>query len=155
MAWDGHVADPQLLLVDVGVVDPVDAQLAQLLVVGPRIAAVVPEAEGLEEVLVDDVRPGRDDRVDHVVLDHQRHGVLETGREQAAGQGQDDAAVPVGQHPVDDVRGGGKVAGLEGHVAVGPDQGPGVEGGRVDVPDRVLQQFVLFHFHSLSVSRPM
>ena len=38
---------------------------------------VVPEAEGLEEVLVDDVGAGGDDRVDHVVADHVDEDLLQ------------------------------------------------------------------------------
>ena len=122
---DGHVADPQLVLVDEGVVDAVDAQFAQQVVVHPGRTLVVAEAQGLEEILVDDVGAGGDDGVDHVVLDHQGDGVLQAGGKQGAGQGQDHAAIGVGQHAVGDVRGRGQVAGLERHVAVGARSGAG------------------------------
>ena len=125
------------------------------IVPGSGLVKAQAEAEGLEEVLVDDVGARGDHRVDHVVLDHQRHGVLQTGREQAAGQGQDDAAVPVAQHGVDDVGRRGEVPGLEGHVPAGPDEGTGVEGGGIDVADHVLEQVVLVHVQSFSLSRPM
>ncbi len=65
------VADAKFFLVDERVVDAVDGMLAQLVVeqAGFELVAsdVVLEAEGFEEVLVDDVRAGADDGVDHVV----------------------------------------------------------------------------------------
>ena len=54
---------------------------------------VVPEAEGFEEVLVDDVGPGADDRVDHVVADHVDEHLLQARADQRAGQAEDDAAL--------------------------------------------------------------
>jgi hypothetical protein len=69
----GVVADAELFFVDEGVVDAVDHQLAQVGVAGAVLVLVagdvVLEAEGLEEVLVDDVGAGGDDGVDHVVAD--------------------------------------------------------------------------------------
>ena len=57
------VADAQLVFVDERVVDAVDRVVAQLAVVQAAlellVGDVVLEAEGFEEVLVDDVRAGR------------------------------------------------------------------------------------------------
>ena len=85
-------------------------------------ADVVAEAQGLEEVLIDDVGAGADDGVDHVVADQVGEDLLEAGADQRAGQAEDDAAVLVAEHAVVDVGGAGQVAGGEGHVPHGVDQ---------------------------------
>ena len=63
----GLVTDAELLLVDEGVIDAIDHQLAEVGVACPVFVLVagdvVVEAEGLEEVLVDDIGAGGDDGV--------------------------------------------------------------------------------------------
>src|SRR5690606_6521419 len=140
---DGVVAHAQLLLVDVGVVDPVDRQLAELVVVDERRALVVPEAERLEEVLIDDVGAGRHDHVDHVVLHHLHDHLLQAGADQRAGQAEHDAAVLVAQHHLVDRRGARRVARLERHVRPGVHQRPGIEGIERDVLDALLEELAL------------
>ena len=139
------VADAQLVLVDVGVVDAVDGLLAQPLVVDERRADVVAEAEAFEEVLVDDVRAGRDDGVDHVVLDHLQQHLLQAGADQRPGEAQDDAALGVVQHALVDLRGARRVACLERHLLHGVDERNRVEGVEAEVLDLLLQQVFLVH----------
>jgi len=49
-------------------------ELAQDVVVHGRTAHVVVEPEGLEEVLVNDVRPGGDHGIGHPMLEEHRNG---------------------------------------------------------------------------------
>ena len=79
----GFVADTELFLVDEGVVDAVDHEFAEVGVSGTVLVLVagdvVVEAEGLEEVLIDDVGAGGDDGVDHVVAYEVDEDLLEAG----------------------------------------------------------------------------
>ena len=100
------VADAELFLVDEGVVDAVDHELAEdavfvavFVLVGGDVVAV---AEGLEEVLVDDVGSGGDDGVDHVVAEEVDEELLEASGDEGAGEAEDDAAVGVAEHHVVD-----------------------------------------------------
>src|SRR4030081_1465220 len=86
------VANAQLILVDVSVVDPIDGEAAQDVVVHVDLALVMFEAERFEKILVDDDRAGRDDSGDHVVTDKIDNHVLETGGEKRAGQAKNDGA---------------------------------------------------------------
>ena len=92
----GLVADAELVFVDEGVVDAVDDELAELAVVRAVLYCVVGdvvlEAEGFEEILVDDVGAGGDDGIDHVVADHVDEDLLEAGGDERAGEAEDDAA---------------------------------------------------------------
>ena len=105
----GLVADAELFFVDEGVVDAVDHQLAEVGVACAVLVLVagdvVVEAEGLEEVLIDDVGAGGDDGVDHVVADEVDEDLLEAGGDERAGEAEDDAAVGVAEHHVVDVGG--------------------------------------------------
>ena len=84
------VADAQVVFADQRVVDAVDGVLAQLAVEQAALELVggdvVPEAEGFEEVLVDDVGAGGDDRVDHVVADHVHEDLLQARADQRPGE---------------------------------------------------------------------
>ena len=136
----GLVADAELFFVDEGVVDAVDHQLAEVGVAGAVLVLVagdvVVEAEGLEEVLVDDVGAGGDDGVDHVVADEVDEDLLQAGGDERAGEAEDDAAVGVAEHHVVDGGGAGSVARGVGHVGHGVDQGDDVVLLDVDVLDR-------------------
>ena len=120
-------------------VDAVDHELAEVgvacsvfvLVAGD----VVVEAEGFEEVLVDDVGAGGDDGVDHVVADEVDEELLQAGGDERAGEAEDDAAVSVAEHHVVDGGGAGGVTRGVGHVAHGVDQGDDVVAGDVEVLD--------------------
>ena len=103
------------------------------------------EAESFEEVLIDDVGAGRDDGVDHVVLDQLEQHLLQAGADERAGETQDDAALGVEEHALVDLRGACGVPGLERHLLHGVDQRNGVEGVEAEVLDLVLQQVFLVH----------
>ena len=98
----GVVADTELFLVDEGVVDAVDHELAEVgvvLAVFVLIAGdVVLEAEGFKEVLIDDVGAGGDDGVDHVVADEVDDDLFEAGGDEGAGEAENDAAFGVAEH---------------------------------------------------------
>ena len=64
---------------------------------------VMTETQCFEKVLIDDVRPGRDDRVNHVVADHVDEDLFEPRADQRAGQTKDHAAVAVAEHALVDV----------------------------------------------------
>jgi hypothetical protein len=85
----GLVADAELFFVDEGVVDTVDHQLAEVSVTCAVLVFVagdvVVEAEGFEEVLIDDVGTGGDDGVDHVVADEVDEDFLQAGGDERAG----------------------------------------------------------------------
>jgi hypothetical protein len=142
---DRVVADAELVLVDEGVVDAVDHQLAQGAVGGGGVADVVAEAQRLEEVLVHDVRAGGDDRVDGVRADELEDRALLAGADQAAREREDDGAVLVGDHLVGDLGGAGEVARLEGGLAHHLDERDDVHAGDVEVLDGVLEEVLLFH----------
>jgi hypothetical protein len=156
------VADPQLVLADQRVVDPVDRVVPELAVVQPALELLVGdpvlEPEGLEEVLVDDVRPGRHDRVDHVVADHVDEHLLHPGRHHRPGQGQDDPAVAVAEHPLVDVGRPVQVAAAERQLAHRLDEAGDLRHRLdVDVLDRPLEVLALVRarrgLHRLGVER--
>jgi hypothetical protein len=147
---DGLVADAQLVLVDEGVVDAIDGKLAELAVERAVLVLVagevVVEAEGLEEVLIDDVGAGGDDGVDHVVADEVDQDLLETCGDERAGEAEDDAAVGVVEHHVVD---GGCAVGVTrgvGHVLHGIDQRNDVVLLDIEVLDGVGEEF-FFRWH--------
>ena len=139
------VADAELVFVDEGVVDAVDGEFAEygvfvavlVLVVGD----VVLEAEGLEEVLIDDVGAGGDDGVDHVVADHVDEDLLEAGGDHGASDAEDDATFGVAEHHVVDGGCAVGVAGAIGHVLHGVDQRDYVVLLDIDVLDRTVEEF--------------
>ena len=135
----GLVADAELFLVDEGVVDAVDHQLAQLGVACAVLVLVagdvVVEAEGFEEVLIDDVGAGGDDGVDHVVADEVDEDFLQAGGDEGAGEAEDDAAVGVAEHHVVDVGGAAGVARRSRPCGHGIDEGDDVVLRDVDVLD--------------------
>src|SRR5260221_8867375 len=137
------VADAELVFVDVGVVDAVDRVAAEQVVVGADVAAVVPEAEALEEILVHDVRAGRYDGVHHPVLDHVDEHFGRPRRAQRAGHAGDDRALLVGEHHVVDPGGAAQVAGLERHVGHGVHDRAHVVLLDVDPDDQALEQVLL------------
>ncbi len=143
----GFVADAQFFFVDERVVDAVDHQVAQLAVAGAALEIVVGdvvlEAEGFEEILVDDVGAGADDGVDHVVADHVDEDLLQAGADERAGQAKDHAALGVAEHAVVDVGGAMQVAGAERHVLHGIDEGDDIVLGDVDMLDRLAEKFFL------------
>ncbi len=147
----GLVAEAQLFLVDEGVVDAVDHQFAKIgvfVAVLVLIAGdVVVEAEGLEEVLIDDVGAGRDDGVDHVVAHEVDDDLLQAGGDERAGEAEDDAAVGVAEHHLVDGGGAGGVARAEGHRLHGVDQRDNVVLLDVDVLDGLGEEF-FFRRHS-------
>ena len=110
----------ELFFVDEGVVDAVDHQLAEFGVACAVLVLiagdVVVEAEGLEEVLVDDVGAGGDDGIDHVVADEVDEDLLQAGGDEGAGEAEDDAAIGVAEHHVVDIGGAGGVTRGVGHV---------------------------------------
>src|SRR5439155_842575 len=83
------------------------------LIVGDPVA----EPQRLEEILVNHVRAGRDDRIDHVVADHVHENLLEPGTDERAGQAKDDAAFAIAKHAVINIRGAMKIARREFFVA--------------------------------------
>jgi hypothetical protein len=146
------VADPQLFLIDEGVVDAVDHQLAKqavLVAVLVLVACdVVIKAESLEEVLVDDIGSGRDDGVDHVVPDQVDDDLLQAGGDQRSGETEDDAAVGIAKHHLVNRGGAGGIARTEGHRLHGIDQSDYVVLLDIDVLDGLGEEF-LFRRHSL------
>ena len=139
------VADAQLFLIDERVIDAVDHQLAQLaiaLAVLVLVAGdVVAEAQRLEEVLVDDVRAGRDNRIDHVVAHQVDDDLLQAGRDQRAGEAKNHAAVGVAQHHVVDVGRTRQIARAVGHRSHRVHQRHNVVLGDVDVLNRLVEEF--------------
>ena len=150
------VALAELFLVDEGVVDAVDHQLAEVGVARAVLVLVagdvVVEAEGLEEVLVDDVGAGGDDGVDHVVADEVDEDLLEAGGDERAGEAEDDAAVGVAEHHVVDVGGAVGVTRGVGHVGHGVDQGHDVVLLDVEVLDGALEEFFFCRHSSTRIS---
>lgn len=137
----GVVADAKLVLVDVGVVDAVDGQFAKLRVVGELRAFPVLEAKRLEEVLIDDVRAGRDDGVNHVVFEHVDDDLLQPGADKRTGEGEDYGALLVFLHQIDDGGRASQVTRLERHVGHLLDHRHDVVFGDADVLDRLFQVY--------------
>ncbi len=151
---DRRVAGLKLLLVDEGVVDAVDVKLAHRLVVHERAAAIMLEAERLEEIHVHNGGAGRDNGVHHVVADQIRIKLHAAARRCGTGQRQHDGAAFVSQHPVEDLRCAAEVARRERHGAHGLNDRARVERRNIDVLDFLLQQVgleggCLFHFRGL------
>ena len=144
------VADAKLFLVDQRVVDAVDHEFAELAVADAALELVagdvVAEAEGFEEVLVDDVGAGGDDGVHHVVADHVDEDLLQPRGDQRAGQAEDDAALIVAEHPVVDVGGAGGIARSVGHRGHRVDERDDVVGGDINVADRGGEE-LFFSWH--------
>ena len=99
------------------------------------------EAEGFEEVLIDDVGSGGDDGVDHVVAEEVDEDLLEAGGDEGAGQAEDDSAVGVAEHHFVDAGGAGCVAGGVGHVGHGVDDRDDVVLFHVEVLDGAGEEF--------------
>ena len=113
----------QLLLVDEGVVDAIDVEIAQLRIVDELGPAVVRKTERLEEIHVDHGRPGRHDDVHHVVAQEIDVDLHAAGGAGAARDGQDDRAVVVLEHALVDLARPPELARAERHLLVGVDQG--------------------------------
>src|SRR6266403_66868 len=64
------IANPQLIFVNVSIVNSVNGEATQNVVVHKNVALVMLEPEGFEEILIDDDSPGGNDRL------HQRHDVV-------------------------------------------------------------------------------
>ena len=139
------VALAQLFFVDEGVVDAVDHELAEFGVACAVLVLVagdvVVEAEGFEEVLIDDVGAGGDDGVDHVVADEVDEDLLEAGGDEGAGEAEDDAAVGVAEHHVVDVGGAGGITRGVGHVGHRVDDRDDVVLLDVEVLDGRFEEF--------------
>src|SRR5258706_9983450 len=137
------IADAQLFFVDERVVDAVDHQLAKLAVARAALefvgGDVVLVAEAFEEILIDDVGAGGDDRIDHVIADHVHEDFLEAGADERAGETKDYAALFVLEHAVVDVGGAVQVAGRESHVLHGIDDRDDVLLRDVNVLDGLLE----------------
>jgi len=135
---DRFVAGLKVILVDKGVVDPVDVELPENLVVHKGRPLVVLETEGLEKIHIHNRRPRGDDGVDHIVLHH-----LHVDLHAAPGAGAP-ARVRMtphfffGKHPVIDVGGVGQIAGGEGHPLHSLDDRRRVERSDVNMPNRCL-----------------
>ena len=106
----GRIANAQLIFIDVGVVNPIDAEATQHIVVHVDFAFVMLEAERFEEILVDDDGAGGNDRVHHVVSDKIDDHILEAGGEERASQAKNDRAIFFAQHGVVNFRGAAEVA---------------------------------------------
>jgi hypothetical protein len=132
---DGVVAGLQFFFVDVGVVDAVDVVRAQDVVVHLAGGLIVLEAQGFEEVHVDDRGAGGDHGVDHAELHHVAVDVHAAAGRGRTGQDQPRRAGLVFQGHVEDVGRAGGVARGERHLAHGIDDRARVEAGDVDVLD--------------------
>ena len=141
----GVVTSLKFLFVDKGVVDTVDIKFAEF-GVGDDVlfgADIVFEAEGFEEVHVDDGGAGGDDHVDHFVANHvdiDLHAACRTG---GAGDGENVGAVFLFAHHGEDIGGTGSVAAGEGHAAHGVDELGGVVFLNVDVFDGLFEEIFL------------
>ena len=143
----GVVAHAQLFFVDERVVDAIDHQLAQRGVFRTALHQVVgdpvAEAECFEEVLIDDVRAGRDHGIHHVVANQIDEDLFQAGADQRSGEAQDDAAILVAQHAFVDRGGAGEITRAVGHVLHGIDQRHHIVLLDIDVLDGLLEQFFL------------
>src|SRR5438876_395354 len=70
----------------------------------PLFGNVVSIAQRLEEILIDDVRSGADDAIDHAAADQLDKDALQAGTDERAGQAQNNATLFVAQHAVIDFR---------------------------------------------------
>ena len=148
LARDG-VAHPQLIFIDVSVVNAVDRELPERVVAHEDVALVVLVAEGFEEILVDDDGAGGNDRVHHVVLHQVHQHLLQARGNERAGEAHDDGAILVAQHIVEDVRGAAKIAGGKRHFAHRFDERDDVVLFDVDVFDNIDEEVGFFRFHKL------
>ena len=138
------VANAQFVFVDQRIVNAVDVQLAQLVVVQPGLESlfgnVMAEAQAFEEILIDNVRPGADDAIDHPTADHLDEHTLQPGADQRTGQAQNDAAFLVAQHAIVNFRRPSQIAGGVRHVPHRVDQADHVVAGDVDVLNGLRKQ---------------
>ena len=70
--------------------------------------------------------------------------LIEAGADERTGEGEDDGALLVFLHQVNDGGGAGQVAGLEGHIGHLLDHRHDVVFGDLDMPDRLSQKFPFF-----------
>ena len=135
----GIVANAQLVFVDQRIVNAVDVRFAEHVVIQPGLEPlfgdVMAVAQAFEEILIDNVRPGADDAIDHPAADHFDENALQPGADQRTRQAQNHAALLVAQHAVVNLRRPGQIAGRIGHVPHRVDQADHVVPGDVDVLD--------------------
>ena len=133
------IAYPKLILVDQGVVNPVDHHFVQHAIVHTGLEVfirdVVAEAETLEEILIDDVGAGGDDRINHPVPHHVGEDFLQPGAVERSGQTENDAAILVAEHPVVNLRGPVEIACAVSHVLHRIDHGDRIVLGDIDMLD--------------------
>jgi hypothetical protein len=101
------------------------------------------ETKRLKEILVDDVRSRRNDRVHHVVPQKVDNNLLQAGAHQRPRQAEDHAALLIAQHALINKRSPGKVTGGVGHVLHRIYQRDHIVLLDVDMLDRVLEKFFL------------
>ena len=142
---DRLVAHAQFVFVDQRVVDSIDMHLAQLVVVESVLEAVLGhpmlEAERLEKILVDDIRAGADDRIDHVIANHVGEDALQSRADKRSRQAQDHAAVAIAQHAIVNRRRAMQVAGAVRHLSHRLDDRHDAVARDIDMFDRLFQKF--------------
>jgi len=113
---NGLVQLEYLLIIDQGVVDPVDPELLEICVVHLWMSLVMLTAKGLVHILIHD-SPGRDDDIYHVVLDHLFDDLSQTAGNEGTSKAQEDGgSVLVREHGFVDLGCGAHVPGLDRHV---------------------------------------
>jgi len=141
---DPPVHRPELLLVSIDVMDPVDAPGEEVRVVGMVLPLVVPDPQVLAAVM-EDVRPRGDEDIEEVPARELHEDPLHPRRDHRPREPEEDGAVRVPQHAVEDVGRDRGVPRGEGHPAHGVDDRGGVERGDVHMPHRVIEKVFLFH----------
>ena len=101
------------------------------------------EAEGFEEILIDDIGPRADDGIHHVVADQVGEDLLQSGADERAGQAENDAAFLVAQHAVIDIGGAGQVAAGKSHPLHRVHHRNDVVVGNADMLDCFLEIILL------------
>src|SRR5947207_203316 len=89
----GRVTDSQLILVNIGIVYPVNGETTENIVAHEDIAFVVLEAERFEEILINNNGASRHNCIHHVVADEVDYYIFQASRKEGTGQAENDRTV--------------------------------------------------------------
>src|SRR5436853_3615666 len=112
----GRIANPELIFIDVGVVNTIDGQPAQDFIVHEYVAFVMLESKGFEKILIDDDSAGGNDGVDHVIANEVDHDLFQTGGNEGPGEAENNGALIIAQHCIINLRGPAEIAGGKRHL---------------------------------------
>src|SRR5437870_621757 len=83
---NGVIADAKLVLIDEGIVDTVDGEIAKFIIIEELCTLIMAKPKRLEKILIDDVRACRNNRIRHPIFDEVDNHFLESGANERTGK---------------------------------------------------------------------